>query len=58
MNPSTTTNQPSTDTEHPTPPVHSDNEKSKLPERQDEGRQQSPADQPGKKPGEGEPPVG
>ena len=40
------------------PAEHSDNEKSKLPERDDEGRNQSPADSPGKKPGEGEPSVG
>ncbi|NKJ46428.1 hypothetical protein CIC12_06650 [Burkholderia sp. SG-MS1] len=46
------------DIEHPQPVKHSDNEKSKLPERRDEGRDQSPADRPGKKPGEGEPSVG
>jgi hypothetical protein len=46
-----------TDIEHPQPVKHSDNEKSKLPERHDEGRDQSPADHPGKKPGEGEPSV-
>jgi hypothetical protein len=45
------------DIEHPQPAVHSDNEKSKLPERHDENRDQSPADRPGKKPGEGEPSV-
>ena len=45
------------DIEHPQPVKHSDNEKSKLPERSDEGRDQSPADRPGKKPGEGEPSV-
>lgn len=45
------------DIEHPQPAVHSDNEKSKLPERDDEGRNESPADRPGKKPGEGEPSV-
>lgn len=45
------------DIEHPQPAVHSDNEKSKLPERGDESRDQSPADRPGKKPGEGEPSV-
>jgi hypothetical protein len=44
--------------EHPQPTVHSDNEKSKLPERHDENRDQSPADRPGKKPGEGETSVG
>jgi hypothetical protein len=37
---------------------HSDNEKSKLPERDDDARQQGPNDKPGKKPGEGEPEVG
>jgi hypothetical protein len=46
------------DLEHPQPATHSDNEKSKLPERDDDGRKQSPADRPGTKPGEGEPPVG
>ncbi|WP_206001966.1 hypothetical protein [Paraburkholderia aromaticivorans] len=46
------------DIEHPQPAAHSDNEKSKLPERGDEGRDESPADRPGKKPGEGEPSVG
>ncbi|WGS51520.1 hypothetical protein LFL96_08480 [Paraburkholderia sp. D15] len=45
------------DLEHPQPAVHSDNEKSKLPERDDARRDQSPADRPGKKPGEGEPSV-
>jgi hypothetical protein len=50
------TTQPA-DMEHPQPVSHSDNEKSKLPERNDEGRDQSPADHPGKKPGEGEPSV-
>ncbi|CAH2789949.1 MAG: FIG00454714: hypothetical protein [uncultured Paraburkholderia sp.] len=45
------------DLEHPQPAVHSDNEKSKLPERSDEGRKQSPADHPGKNPGEDEPSV-
>jgi hypothetical protein len=40
------------------PVEHSDNEKSKLPDRADEGRKQGPNDQPGKKPGEGEAPVG
>jgi hypothetical protein len=46
------------DMEHPQPATHSDSEKSKLPERGDKGRDQSPADRPEKKPGEGEPPVG
>ncbi|MFM0692523.1 hypothetical protein SCB29_12145 [Paraburkholderia sp. SIMBA_055] len=46
------------DIAHPHPAVHSDNEKSKLPERGDADRDQSPADRPGQKPGEGEPSVG
>ncbi|MBN3759032.1 hypothetical protein G3N95_39410 [Paraburkholderia sp. Tr-20389] len=53
-----TTASPGGDLEHPKHPAHSDNEKSKMPERQDEHRKQSPADRPGKKPGEGEPSVG
>jgi hypothetical protein len=40
------------------PTEHSDNEKSKLPERDDESRKQGPNDCPGKKSGEGEAPVG
>ncbi|MEM5344821.1 hypothetical protein [Paraburkholderia azotifigens] len=54
----TSTARPGGDPEHPKHPVHSDNEKSKMPERHDENRKQSPADRPGKKPGEGEPSVG
>ncbi|MGF6967693.1 hypothetical protein OKW43_004721 [Paraburkholderia sp. WC7.3g] len=53
-------NQAGTQTEdlaHPHHAVHTDNPKSKMPERGDEGRKQSPADRPGKKPGEGEPSV-
>jgi hypothetical protein len=46
------------DLNHPKPAEHSDNEASKLPERADEDRKQAPNDQPGKKPGEGEPDVG
>jgi hypothetical protein len=46
------------DMSDPRPVEHSDTEKSKLPERGDEGRKQGPNDQPGKKPGEGEAPVG
>ena len=49
---------PGGDIEHPKHPAHSDNEKSKMPERDDEGRKQAPSDRPGKKDGEGEPPVG
>ncbi|CBW74173.1 unnamed protein product [Mycetohabitans rhizoxinica HKI 454] len=45
-------------TKHPTPARHSDNEKSRMPERHDSGRKQAPHDQPGKAPGEGELPVG
>jgi hypothetical protein len=45
------------DLQHPPHVDHSDHEKSKLPERHDEARKQSPADRPGKKPGEGEPSV-
>jgi hypothetical protein len=45
------------DLKHPPQAGHSDNEKSKLPDRHDETRNQSPADHPGKKPGEGEPSV-
>ncbi|MDE1184211.1 hypothetical protein [Paraburkholderia sp.] len=45
------------DLDHPQKAEHSDNEKSKMPERHDEARKQSPADKPGKKPGEGEPSV-
>lgn len=40
------------------PAEHSDNEKSKLPERSDENRKQGPNDRPGKESGEGETPVG
>jgi hypothetical protein len=55
----TTQNKPTEapDLKHPQPARHSDSEKSKLPERHDEARKQSPADHPGKKPGEGEPSV-
>ncbi len=51
----------SSDTHRPAdvqPAEHSDNEKSKLPERDDEHRKQAPNDQPGKQPGEGETPMG
>ncbi|MCC8391580.1 hypothetical protein LJ656_03185 [Paraburkholderia sp. MMS20-SJTR3] len=46
------------DLAHPPHAVHSDNPKSKMPERADDERKQSPADRPGKQSGEGEPPVG
>ncbi|WP_233849131.1 hypothetical protein [Paraburkholderia sp. HD33-4] len=52
---------PGTQTEdlaHPHHAAHSDNAKSKMPERHDEGHKRSPADRPGKKSGEGEPSVG
>jgi hypothetical protein len=48
---------PPPDLQHPPQAVHSDSKKSKMPERNDEKRKQSPADRPGKKPGEGEPSV-
>jgi hypothetical protein len=48
---------PNRDLANPHPAVHSDNAKSKMPERHDENRKQSPADRPGKQPGEGEPSV-
>ena len=51
----------SSDTNRPagsTPAEHSDNEKSKLPERDDDNRKQGPNDRPGKQSGEGEAPVG
>jgi hypothetical protein len=40
------------------PTAHSDDDRSALPERCDQSRKQAPSDRPGKKPGEGEPPVG
>ena len=46
------------DLEHPKPAKHNDDDRSRMPERGDEGRRQSPADKPGKTPGEGETPVG
>ena len=46
------------DLAHPQPAKHNDNEHSRMPERPDKTRKQSPADKPGQKPGEGEPPVG
>ena len=48
----------SADLNQPKPVEHSDNEASKMPERDDEDRKQAPSDKPGKKPGEGEPDVG
>lgn len=46
------------DLQHPEQIHHNDNEKSKMPERDDEARKQAPNDRPGKKSGEGETPVG
>ncbi|WP_322028367.1 hypothetical protein [Paraburkholderia sp. J76] len=37
---------------------HSDDQRSAMPERDDDSRKQSPADRPGKQSGEGEPSVG
>ncbi|CAG9214369.1 conserved hypothetical protein [Paraburkholderia tropica] len=45
------------DLRHPEPAQHSDNVHSRMPERDDRNRKQSPADRPGKQPGEGEPSV-
>ena len=56
MSRKTATHQPGI--EHPKPAKHSDDQRSRMPERADEARKQSPADNPGKKPGKGEPPVG
>jgi len=42
----------------PKPAEHSDDSRSAMPERDDKHRKQAPSDQPGKKPGEGEPSVG
>lgn len=43
---------------HPKPARHNDDARSRMPERGDQSRDQSPADRPGKQPGEGEPSVG
>jgi hypothetical protein len=56
MNQKTSTQHP--DRGHSKPVEHSDDQRSRMPERHDEARKQSPADKPGKKPGDGEPPVG
>jgi hypothetical protein len=54
-----TTDQPQTPNFEPPKPVrHGDNIKSRMPDRGDQARNQSPADRPGKAPGEGEPPTG
>jgi hypothetical protein len=44
--------------DRPEPAHHSDNARSRMPERDDRGRKQSPADKPGRQSGEGEPSVG
>ena len=44
--------------DQPKPAHHSDNARSRMPERDDKARKQSPADKPGQQPGEGEPSVG
>jgi hypothetical protein len=54
----TSENPQQPDLEHPKPAKHNDDDRSRMPERDDEGRRQSPADKPGKTPGEGETPVG
>ncbi|PPK43464.1 hypothetical protein B0G57_11211 [Trinickia symbiotica] len=46
------------DLAHPKPAQHNDDERSRMPEREDKQRKQSPADKPGKQPGEGETSVG
>jgi hypothetical protein len=56
MSQKTDTQQPNLD--HPKPARHIDDQRSQMPERRDDARKQSPADMPGKKPDEGEPPVG
>lgn len=57
MNQATDNSQPA-DFKHPKPAQHNDNEKSRMPDRGDAERKQSPADKPGRNPGEGETPVG
>ncbi len=57
MNQTSNDNQQA-DFKHPKPAHHNDDAHSKMPDRGDAGRKQSPADKPGKKPGEGETPVG
>jgi hypothetical protein len=51
-------NEPEHVADQPDPAHHSDDERSRMPERADKSRKQSPADHPGQKPGEGEPSVG
>jgi hypothetical protein len=54
----TSNNPQQPDLEHPAPAKHNDDERSRMPARDDKARKQSPADKPGKNPGEGETPVG
>jgi hypothetical protein len=58
MNQTTNDTKQQEDFKHPKPAHHNDDAHSKMPERGDTARKQSPADKPGKKPGEGETPVG
>lgn len=52
------TNDPKQMADQPQPAHHSDDARSRMPERDDKSRHQSPADKPGRRPGEGEPSVG
>ena len=52
------TDEPHRVEDQPKPAHHSDNAGSRMPERDDKSRKQSPADKPGQRPGEGEPSVG
>ncbi|MGG1945198.1 hypothetical protein AB1286_10335 [Trinickia sp. NRRL B-1857] len=52
------TNDPKQMANEPEPAHHSDDARSRMPERDDKSRRQSPADKPGQRPGEGEPSVG
>jgi len=58
MNANTDKRKHEDDPAHPKPARHNDDARSRMPERGDKSRDQSPADRPGKKPGEGEPSVG
>jgi hypothetical protein len=52
------TNDPQRMADQPKPAHHSDDARSRMPERDDKMHKRSPADKPGKRPGEGEPSVG
>ena len=58
MNANTDKRSDDDELKHPKPAEHNDDARSRMPERGDKSREQSPADRPGKRPGEGEPPVG